>query len=298
MYKFSWDPKAVFATSKNTAKFLKNGEIVEIDGSKLLTDGTEAKNFVKSLNLEGYPNRDSLSFKDAFGFKDCHSFVRGTLRYKGFGTIMRALHQIGITDNVTEIDHSKIKSMRDLSESLVEGIPDTSMHMQDTLKNAHVDAKDHALVSKLISKISDNTHITDIVGSWKFFELFNENKMINKNSKTIADALSSLSLEKMSYKDGESDLVVMRHIFEIEDADKNSKLLYSTMVATGDPQGSDGFSIMAKTVGYTTAIGVNLILDGKITETGVISPQSKSIYTQVLKILEEEDNIKVIEEYQ
>ena len=70
LYKFSWDPKAVFKTSKNSAKFLKNKEIVTIEGKDLLTTGTETKDFVKSMNLEGYPDRDSLTFIDEFGFTD------------------------------------------------------------------------------------------------------------------------------------------------------------------------------------------------------------------------------------
>jgi saccharopine dehydrogenase-like NADP-dependent oxidoreductase len=91
-YKFSWAPQAVFNTSKNSCTFLRDNQVVTLDGKDLLTLGTSPKNFHPAYKIEGYPNRDSLSFKDQFAFNDAHTFIRGTLRYEGFGVIMRALH--------------------------------------------------------------------------------------------------------------------------------------------------------------------------------------------------------------
>lgn len=147
-----------------------------------------------------------------------------------------------------------------------------------------------------MQKITDTENHVDIINSWKFFELFNSKLEFKDSWKTALDALSSISLGKMSYADGERDLVVMKHIFEIENADGSRKALHSTMIATGDPVGSDGFSIMSKTVGYTSAIAISLILEGKIKATGVQSPKTKEFYGQILPILEE-DGIKVVEEY-
>ena len=297
-YKFSWDPKAVFNTSKNPAKFLKDGEIVEIPGTELLRSGTRKKNFLKALNLEGYPNRDSLSFIKSFGFTDWKTFVRGTLRYGGFGIIMRALHQLGITDGTKEIDHTKIKSMRDLTESLVEDIKEGEAGHDESFKKALLHKKcDQDLARKMIAKLVDKEDIVDIIESWKFFELFNSEKLIRPSDKFAMDALSGISLPKMSYQNGERDFVIMKHIFEIEMADKSTKVLHSTLIGTGDKIGSKGFSIMSKTVGYTTAIAVNLILEGKIKAKGVLSPKTEEFYGQILPILEE-DGIKVIEKYQ
>lgn len=43
---------------------------------------------------------------------------------------------------------------------------------------------------------------------------------------------------------------------------------------------------MAKTVGVTAAIGTRLILDGKISKRGVLSPIYKEIYVPIMKELE------------
>ena len=43
---------------------------------------------------------------------------------------------------------------------------------------------------------------------------------------------------------------------------------------------------MAKTVGVTAAIGMRLILDGKIPQRGVISPIHKEIYEPIMSELE------------
>ena len=296
-YKFSWDPKAVFNTSKNSATFLKNDKMINIEPEELLNDGTRDKKYSKALNLEGYPNRDSMVFKEAFDFKHAKTFVRGTLRYKGFKIIMRALHQIGITDSSTQIDHDKIKSFRDLSESLVQGLGPAVDDYEEDFKNASItDEQDKKLYSRLLEKVPDKENVVEIIQSWKFFELLNSHREVKEEWKTPLDALSAISLEKMSYKEGERDLVVMKHIFGIETKDGEEKTLHSTMIASGDRVGSDGYSIMAKSVGYTTGIAVNLILDGKIKSTGVLSPKTPEFYDQILPQLEEH-GIKVLEEF-
>jgi saccharopine dehydrogenase-like NADP-dependent oxidoreductase len=99
----------------------------------------------------------------------------------------------------------------------------------------------------------------------------------------------------MVYHKGERDFVVMRHKFTIETPENKEYVIKSTMLACGDETGKeDGFSVMAKTVGYTTAIGVKLILAGKIKETGVQSPMSKEWYEPILKELAE-NGIEVTE---
>ena len=50
----------------------------------------------------------------------------------------------------------------------------------------------------------------------------------------------------------------------------------------------NGPSAMSLTVGLPTAIGAQLILDGKITLKGVIIPTEKEIYEPVLAALKEE----------
>jgi saccharopine dehydrogenase-like NADP-dependent oxidoreductase len=49
----------------------------------------------------------------------------------------------------------------------------------------------------------------------------------------------------------------------------------------------DGPTSMSRTVGLPCAIGVRMILEGEITDKGVLIPVHKHIYQPVLKELEE-----------
>lgn len=65
----------------------------------------------------------------------------------------------------------------------------------------------------------------------------------------------------MSLREGETDLIAMQHLFLIEDKDGKKKIKKSSLIQIGDKK---GFSAMSLTVGTPTAIGTQLILDGKI----------------------------------
>jgi saccharopine dehydrogenase-like NADP-dependent oxidoreductase len=67
----------------------------------------------------------------------------------------------------------------------------------------------------------------------------------------------------------------MQHIFKIQYPNKSLITHKSSLLMIGDKHGQ---SAMAKTVGIPTAIGAQLILDGKIKNHGVIIPIEKDVY--------------------
>lgn len=60
---------------------------------------TQRDDFSMAMKLETYPNRDSLGFMETFGMQDCETFVRGTIRFKGFSSIIAAFHDLGLTSD-------------------------------------------------------------------------------------------------------------------------------------------------------------------------------------------------------
>lgn len=74
----------------------------------------------------------------------------------------------------------------------------------------------------------------------------------------------------------------MQHLFLIESKDGKKTIKKSSLIQIGDKK---GFSAMSLTVGTPTAIGAQLILDGKISQRGVIIPVYPDIYNPVLEIL-------------
>lgn len=74
----------------------------------------------------------------------------------------------------------------------------------------------------------------------------------------------------------------MQHIFVIVSGNKKT-LRKSSLILEGTKNGA---SAMSRTVGTPTAIGAQLVLDGKIQERGVLRPIYKDIYEPVLEELE------------
>lgn len=82
-YKFTWSPIGAFRALKNKAVYIENNKPVEVEASDLLYS-TKQIQLNQALTLEGYPNRDSVSYKDVYGLNDATKVLRGTLRYPGF----------------------------------------------------------------------------------------------------------------------------------------------------------------------------------------------------------------------
>ena len=90
---------------KNTAKYYLNGKVVEVAGRELMKSA-EIKDIYPALNICGYGNRDSTSYKERYNIPEAHTIIRGTLRYQGWPEIAQALNDIGLLD---DSDHSKLK---------------------------------------------------------------------------------------------------------------------------------------------------------------------------------------------
>ena len=96
-YKFSWNPGAGIAASRNAATFRKDGKVVT--APNCLKASEVRDDFSQAMKLVIYPNRDSLIFQEAFGMKDCDTFVRGTIRFRGFCGTVAAFHDLGLTSD-------------------------------------------------------------------------------------------------------------------------------------------------------------------------------------------------------
>ena len=66
--------------------------------------------YSQAMKLEIYPNRDSLVFQEAFGMQDCETFIRGTIRFRGFSGTIAAFHDLGLTSN--EAVPADVKTLR------------------------------------------------------------------------------------------------------------------------------------------------------------------------------------------
>ena len=79
----SWSPIGALLASQSGAKYIRNGQLVTIPQGSLMRSA-EPKNIFPDFPepLEGYPNRDSVKYKDVYGIPEARTVLRGTLRYK------------------------------------------------------------------------------------------------------------------------------------------------------------------------------------------------------------------------
>jgi saccharopine dehydrogenase-like NADP-dependent oxidoreductase len=87
---------------------------------------------------------------------------------------------------------------------------------------------------------------------------------------------------KLQYREGERDMVVLRHRFEADYPDGSREEIISTLVDHGIPGGD---SAMARTVGLPVAVAAKLILEKKIGLAGLHIPIQSNIYLPILKEL-------------
>lgn len=80
----SWSPVGVLLAALNPARYLYHDRVIDIPGNgAILKEAKLIPDIVQtSLPLEGYPNRDSLKYRDLYGIPEAHTVLRGTLRYQ------------------------------------------------------------------------------------------------------------------------------------------------------------------------------------------------------------------------
>ncbi|KAG7219641.1 hypothetical protein INR49_007198 [Caranx melampygus] len=90
---------------------------------------------------------------------------------------------------------------------------------------------------------------------------------------------------KLSFDKGERDMIIMRNDVGIRHPTGELETKHISLVVYGDP---NGFSAMAKTVGYPAAIAARMMLNGEISTKGLVVPMTKEIYGPALARLKEE----------
>jgi saccharopine dehydrogenase-like NADP-dependent oxidoreductase len=114
-----------------------------------------------------------------------------------------------------------------------------------------------------------------------FLGLDDDETIINKGLCSAADVLQFILEYKWALEPDDKDLIVMLHEIEYVQDGINKKL-DSLLKVTGK---NSTHTAMATTVGLPLGIAAKLILEGKITETGVHIPVLPEIYLPVLEEL-------------
>jgi saccharopine dehydrogenase-like NADP-dependent oxidoreductase len=269
-YKFTWNPRNVVVAGQGTAKLLLEGKYKYIPYHKLF-ERIEKFYVLDYGEFEGYPNRDSLQYRKAYGLENVRTMIRGTLRRPGYARTWNIFVQLGMTDDSYVIEDSENMTYREFVNSFLPYHPTKTVEekLADYLNIQQDDYRMYRL---------------------RWLGIFN-NTIVGIKNATPAQILQKILLEKWTLEEDDRDMIVMQHIFDYELDGQKHRLKSSIVV-----EGKDKIhTAMAITVGTPLAIAVKLILQGKINLSGVHIPVIPEIYNPVMAELNE-SGIKFQEE--
>lgn len=96
-YKFSWSSRGVLLALLNNASYLSDGKELYVSGKELMA--TAKPYFISpAFAFVGYPNRNSVPFREFYNIPEADTIIRGTLRYQGVPEFIKALVDLGWLD--------------------------------------------------------------------------------------------------------------------------------------------------------------------------------------------------------
>lgn len=274
-YKFSWSSRGVLLALRNSASFYRDGEAISVEGPELMA---QAKPYpiYPGFALVAYPNRDSTPYKERYNIPEAHTIIRGTLRYGGFPEFIKVLVDMGFLDDQ---ENSALKEAIPWKEA-TQKILGTSGNSEEELTKA--------ILSK--ATIKDEAQLKQILEGLRWIGIYSDEKITPKGNPL--DTLCATLEKKMQFEEGERDMVLLQHKFEIEHKDGSRETRTSTLCEYGAPTGSGGYSAMAKLVGVPCAVAVQQVLNGTISDKGVLAPMSPRINDPLIKELKEKYGIE------
>ncbi|HWL53509.1 MAG TPA: saccharopine dehydrogenase C-terminal domain-containing protein [Chthoniobacteraceae bacterium] len=263
-YKLSWNPRNVVLAGRGTARFLERGIIRYIPYQRLFRQ-------VQPISVPGmgewevYANRDSLSYREAYGLQEVETLFRGTIRRQGFCRAWDALVKLGLTDDAVTVSGSQALTYAALTEAFLgwEG------------------GRQGSLKTRLAALLEIEEH-GEVMEKLEWLGLLSDRK-IGLEEATPAQILQAILLEKWPLKAEDRDMVIMQHVFEYEQ-ERKARRLTSTLIVKGN---NSVDTAMARLVGLPLGIFANLLMQGKVSARGVLLPTLPEIYEPVMAELAE-----------
>jgi len=261
-YKFSWDPRTVFAAAQTPGAYLEKGKKIEVPGDKLFEHFWLVD--IEGLGtFESYPNKDVEKYVEPFGLdRENVSFYRGLLRFSGYCNNMRHMLALGLFDSERERSFEGM-SYRQLMASLVGAAP------TDDVESA-------------VAQYLGLDSLADIIHRLNWLGLF-EDRSIAISKGTCLDVLLGQMLARMSYEPHERDMILLHVDALAEFPGGRRERRLATMRVEGIPNGE---SAMSRAVALPAAIAARLVLEGEIQASGArMPPNLPELYRPVLEEL-------------
>lgn len=330
-YKISWNPRNVVMAGKSGALYRENGNDVRMNYESLFDAFRKVE--IEGLGTFcWYPNRDSLSYADIYGLNEAATFIRTTLRYPEFCFGWKNVIELNLTneDRIYDTDgmtlqqffqlhmkqnefptwltnqvtarFSRTKKLLEKLEELLEAEGQMDEELLEELQDFMIVSDSGTLVDINLEEVKINAAAT-VAGQMQeaslamqqlfYLGMDDNNTLINLGRCSAADVLQFALEKKLVLNVHDKDMVVMLHEIGYE-LEGKAYLLRSKLMVKGE---NSIKTAMAKTVGLPLGIAAKLILQQKITLTGVHIPIHPEIYEPILQELAEygigfEENVR------
>eukprot|EP01064_Diplonema_japonicum_P018730 TRINITY_DN2741_c1_g1_i1.p1 TRINITY_DN2741_c1_g1~~TRINITY_DN2741_c1_g1_i1.p1 ORF type:complete len:957 (+),score=318.36 TRINITY_DN2741_c1_g1_i1:43-2913(+) len=290
-YKFSWSPKGVLIAAQRPCTFLWKDKVIDLEGSRLYDIAQPFTPF-RGLHMEWVPNGNALGYKDTYSLNEAHTVVRATLRYQGFSTVAKAMRELGILDH--NDTHEALMSNNDTHASwpsILSSMSKTDMEaLAQTLANKFKGIRDNLNAAEDVKEFFDyktmkpiEEEVSQSMSGLKELNLLDDSHIAPKvKSGAVIDALAATLSKGLVFEAHENDFVLMFNRIIAEYPHEGTTV---THVASLAERGTSRMSGTAKTVGLPVGIGAQLVLDGVITQPGIVRPITEDVYSPVLREL-------------
>ncbi|HRN56990.1 MAG TPA: saccharopine dehydrogenase C-terminal domain-containing protein [Agriterribacter sp.] len=250
-YKVSWNPRNLVLAGKAGAVYTFHNKTLQLPYRSLFDPGriVEIPGYGP---LAWYPNRNSLPYISLYGLQESATFIRTTLRHPDFCTGWKKIVELDLTDE-TKQHNTNGMSYKIFFET----------HLRQQRLAAPLSGNEEALLA--------------------YLGLYEEEE-INKGLCTAADILQMAVEKRLQLEPEDKDMIVMLHEIAYR-LESGSGKIRSTLIVKGE---NSMRTAMAKTVGLPLGIAATLLLQGKISLTGLHIPIVPEIYRPVLEALQKE----------
>ncbi|GMQ28823.1 saccharopine dehydrogenase C-terminal domain-containing protein [Algoriphagus confluentis] len=259
-YKFTWNPRNVVLAGQGTSRYIEKGDYKYVPYHRLF-GRHETLSFPGLGNFDGYPNRDSLSYRTIYDLENIPTLLRGTLRREGFCKAWDVFVQLGMTEDSYQMELPENCTFRQYLNAF--------LPWHETL----------TVEEKLADLIPDLDFPTFEKLQW--LGLFDD-RALPLAEGSPAKILQAILEKEWALRPEDKDMIVMQHLFEIQ-TEQGIKKVTSSLVSFGE---DSNHTAMAKTVGLPLAIAVDLFLNGEIRESGLHIPVLAELYEPILSELE------------
>lgn len=253
-YKISWNPMNVLTAGADGARFLENGQAVQLNQREIFKQAQPVQ--VGPVVYDGYANRDSLNYVELYGLKAAHTLIRGTLRKQGYCAAWGQLLAMGFGRDAA-VEANGAVTYEALARMLCQPELDKPFTHYAGV-TLWLEGQDPAVAERIHWLLQGDYQL--------------------KPASNLRDLSLDLLLTKWNLGANDRDMIVMQHEIDYT-LNGQSHTHYSRLVRTGK---TSEHSAMAETVGLPLGIMASLILEGKLNLTGVQIPVMREAYEPLL----------------